>query len=47
MCDRFFKIYIIEEDKVLMVLPNKSDNGKSGWQPSLREYANQINYKLT
>ena len=37
---RFFKIYFIKiSKKNILVLPNNSDKGKSGWQPSLREYA--------
>lgn len=28
-----------KQNKNLLILPNKSDNGKDGWQPSLRKFA--------
>ena len=31
--------------KNILVLPNNSDKGKSGWQPSLREYAKKKNLR--
>ena len=35
------------DKKKILVLPNKSDNGKSGWQPSLREYAKKNKFLIT
>ncbi len=35
------------DKKNILVLPNKSDKGKSGWQPSLREYAKKNKFKIT
>tara|TARA_B100000989_G_C19532384_1_gene470841 strand:+ start:2369 stop:3127 length:759 start_codon:yes stop_codon:yes gene_type:complete len=31
----------------ILVLPNKSDNGKITWQPSLRLFAKKNNYRIT
>ena len=33
--------------KRILVLPNKNDNGKSGWQPSLKEYALKNKFIIT
>ena len=35
------------EKKWILVLPNKSDNGKSGWQPSFKEYAKRNKFTIT
>ena len=35
------------QKKWILVLPNKNDNGKSGWQPSLKEYALKNRFKIT
>ena len=35
------------ERKKLIVLPNKNDHGKDGWQPSLRKIAKQNKLKIT
>ena len=33
--------------KNLLILTNKSDNGKDNWQPSLKKFAKKNNYKIT
>lgn len=32
--------------KQILILPNKSDKSKDGWQPSLRKYAKKNKYKI-
>jgi len=36
----------IEKNKIL-ILPNSNDNGKNGWQPSLKKFAKSKNIKIT
>ena len=36
---------IIKKNNIL-VLPNRNDNGKDNWQPSLKKYAERNNYKI-
>ena len=31
----------------ILILSNKSDNGKDNWQPSLKKFAKKNKYKLT
>ena len=31
----------------ILILTNKSDNGKDNWQPSLKKFARKNKYKLT
>ncbi len=35
------------DKKNILVLPNENDNGKDGWQPSLRKYAKKNLIKIT
>ena len=35
----------IEKNKIL-ILPNSNDNGKNGWQPSLKKFAKSKNIKI-
>ena len=42
---KFISKYIPKEN--IWILTNKSDTGKNNWQPSLKKYANEKNFKIT
>jgi len=48
-CSIDFVKYISKKikKKNILILPNKSDNGKDTWQPSLKKFAKINNFKIT
>ena len=48
-CSINFVKYISSQisKKNILILTNKSDNGKDNWQPSLKKFAKKNNYKIT